>query len=341
MKKILLIGLLCMMLPSVSLAGPQWDISENSWMKLSFLGQVHYSFMDDAADESDFYLRRGRIILNGQLMDGVKMFVETDNDKHGMNGVEANTDIQDAFVDVQLGKANCWVKTGLILLPFSFESGSSAASLLGLDYNSEVVYLTNSFVWRDYGAEIHGGLGEKFAYRAGIFDGYKANEDADLRFTGHLAFNPIGKVNSDWFHAQNRLSMDNYLSIGAGYDTQNKATINKDTLVEDDSEAWVIDTQSGFDLAGYAGLTLNGAYYDWDSSIYKGNTMFVETGLLFMQKFQATVKCSQMEPDAGDDATDYTFGLHYFHIKHNLRGGIEYRTGDSSDWILAGIQFMI
>ncbi len=330
-----------MLVPGITFAGPKWDFGDDSWLKMSFLGQVHYSFLEDAADDKDFYLRRGRIILAGQIADGIKVFMETDNDKHGKTGVDSNTDIQDAFVDVRMGKMDLWVKAGLILLPFSFETCSSAASLLGIDYNAEVIKLTNSFVWRDYGAEIHGSLGDKFAYRAGVFDGYKGNDDADLRYTGHIAFNPLGNVNSGWFHSQNRLAKGNYLTLGAGYDNQGKATYNENTMKTKDSEAWVLDAQSGFDLGESVGLTLNGAYYDWDSAIYNGNTMFVETGLLFMSKFQATVKCSSQDPDSGDETTDYTYGLHYFHKKHNLQGGIEYRTGDSKDWVLVGIQFLI
>lgn len=343
MKKTLFIMLLCLGLPGASFAGPKWDIGENSWLQLSFLGQAHYSFLEDAVDEKDFYLRRGRIILSGQIMDGVKIFMETDNDNHGNDNRNetVSTDIQDAFVDIRMGKTDmCWVKAGLIMLPFSFENGSSASSLLGIDYNSEVLKLSNSFVWRDYGVELHGSFGEKFAYQAGVFDGYNANEEADLRFTGHIAFNPIGNVGSSWFHSQNRLSRGNYLSIGAGFDTQNKANIS-DTFVEYDSEAWVIDAQSGFDLGEHMGLTVNGAYYYWDNLAYEGNTMFVETGLLFLEKYQATVKWSNQDPDSGDDAVDYTYGLHYFHKEHNLRGGIEYRNGDSSDWILLGIQLLI
>jgi len=267
--------------------------------------------------------------------------METDNDKHGKTGVDSNTDIQDSFVDVRMGKMDLWVKAGLILLPFSFETCSSAASLLGIDYNAEVIKLTNSFVWRDYGAEIHGSLGDKFAYRAGVFDGYKGNDDADLRYTGHIAFNPLGNVNSGWFHSQNKLAKGNYLTLGAGYENQGKATYDTVTMKAKDSEAWVVDAQSGFDLGESVGLTLNGAYYDWDSAIYDGNTMFVETGLLFLSKIQATVKYSNQDPDSGDKIEDYTYGLHYFYKKHNLQGGIEYRTGDSKDWVLVGIQFLI
>ena len=107
---------------SMVMAGPKWEFGEDGYLKASILGQVHYSFKDNAADESDFFLRRGRLILSGQITDGVKVFLETDNDNLGRNGVSSSTDIQDAFVDFRLLKndhAEAWVSTGLILLPFS------------------------------------------------------------------------------------------------------------------------------------------------------------------------------------------------------------------------------
>lgn len=340
MNRIVCIIVALLTIPCTSFAGPKWEIGEDSWMSLSFLGQAHYSFMEDAADEKDFYLRRGRIILSGQMTDGIRFFMETDNDNHGKNGVNANTDIQDAFVDVRIGQTDHWVEAGLILLPFSFESCSSAASLLGLDYNVESVKFTNSFVWRDYGAEVHGTFLDKIDYRAGVFDGYEAYEKANLRVTGHVGVTPIGKAESSWFYSQNRLGNENYLSFGAGYDTQEKATADEAGVVSD-SDAWVVDAVSGFDLGADIGLTLNAAYYDWDNSGFKGNTIFAETGLLFIKKIQPTFKYSIQDPENGDNLTDYTVGLNYFFAKHNLRTGIEYRTGDSSDWFLAGVQFLL
>ena len=38
-----------------------------------------------------------------------------------------------------------------------------------------------------------------------------------------------------------------------------------------------------------------------------------------------------------DEIIDYTAGVHYFMKNHNLRGGLEYRWGDSADAVLAGI----
>ncbi len=345
------IGIFCLSLglvfmASTAVAGPKWEISEDSWMQLSFLGQVHYSFLDKAPDEDDFYLRRGRIILAGQIQDGVKFFVETDNDNAGKSGApEASTDIQDAWMDFRLGRlgdSEHWVQAGLILLPFSFENRSSAASLLGIDYNGEVLKFVNDFVWRDNGVEFHGNLGEKFAYRLGAFDGYESGEknpQADLRFTGHLAFNLIGKVETGWFYTNNRLGKSQYLTVGIGHDSQGDAT-DVGGVVED-SEATVVDFQSCFVFEDTPwSLTVNGAYYDWDNSDFKGDTAFLEGALLY-NKYMVTLKYSLQDQDNTEEIADTTAGLHYFIKGHNARVGLEYRWGDSNDWTLLGIQFLL
>ncbi len=336
------------MFSSPSYAGPQWDLGDDSWMKLSFLGQAHFAHLDNATVENDFYLRRGRFILTGQILDGVKFFVETDNDNAGKYGKSSSTDIQDAFIDIRIADSSHWVKGGLILLPFSMESFSSAASLLGLDYNSETIKFTNHFVWRDYGVSFHGNFGKKIAYRAGIFDGYDVagsskNPDAGLRFTGHVSYSVFGEVETGWFYTQDKLAKKgNYLTIGGGVDNQCEATAFE--AAEIDSSAWVLDFQSGFSLGntdfGAVDLTVNGAFYDWDNAVFNGTTAFVETGLR-VDKAMGTLKFSNQNPDGLDDTTDVTIGLHYFLKGHNVRGGVEFRTGDSDDMILAGIQFLL
>ncbi len=342
------IGIFCVALglvfmTSTAVAGPKWEITDDSWLKLSLLGQVHFSYMDKAVDKEDFYLRRGRIILAGQIQDGINFFVETDNDNAGKSGApEASMDIQDAWMDVRFGHSDHWVQAGLILLPFSFENRSSAASLLGIDYNAETIKFVNHFVWRDYGVEFHGNIGEKFAYRAGFFDGYESaekNPGADLRFTGHVAFNLIGKVETGWFYTNNRLGKSEYLTVGIGHDCQEDATVVGGVV--QDSEATVIDFQSGFNLGDTAyNLTVNGAYCDWDNSGFKGDTAFIEGGLLY-DKYMVTLKYSLQDEDNESSIDDFTAGLHYFIKNHNARVGLEYRWGDSNDWALLGIQFLL
>jgi hypothetical protein len=340
-------------------AGPRVNIDEQTWIELGFLGQVHATYTEGAADETDFFLRRARIVLSGQIMDGVKFFAETDNDNAGKNGVgSVSTDIQDAFLDVRLPVAtNHWIKAGLILLPFSFESRSGATTLLGNDYNAEAIKLANTFVWRDYGVEVHGHfLDQRIAYFAGVFDGYDVegstkNDDADLRVTGHLAVNVIGKAETGWFFSQNRLGKaGNYLSLGAGYDAQNDASMILPAAVEGeppstepgrvvDSENYVVDLQSGYDL-GTVGLTLNAAWYEWDNSVFEGSTAFVETGVLF-GRTMVTGKFVTQDPDVAATVQDFAVGLHFFGKGHNVRGGVEYRWGDSPDQVLVGVQFLL
>ena len=354
-------------------AGPKWDVGEDNdaWLQLSVLGQVHYQYNADAQDEEDFFLRRGRIILAGQIMDGVKFFVETDNDNAGKNGTAGvSTDIQDAFVDVRLMNlepAQLWLEAGLILLPFSFENRASAASLLGIDYNAEAIRFVNTFVWRDYGADLRGNLGKWVNYRIGAFDGYDtfaANIDTDgdgandavvakndgsaLRFTGHVAVNIIGEAENGWFFTQNQLGKATFISVGAGIDSQKDATTttpiaSPDDAVELNADAWVVDVQSGFKLGDHMAIMVNGAYYVWDNAVFEGNTAFVEAGFLVF-KAMVTAKSMVVDRDGADALVDYTGGLHYFLKGHNARAGVEYTWGDTDGTdgrVLAGLQFLL
>lgn len=363
--KLVCLGAVALVFAAVAAnAGPELKISDDSWISLSFLGQAHYRVNSDAADEEDFFLRRGRIIVQGQVQDGVKFFVETDNDNAGKNGSPAvSTDIQDAWMDYRLVKTDAveaWLQGGLMLLPFSLDNRGSAASLLGIDYNSEVIKFVNSFTWRDYGAELHGNVLKKVAYHLGVFDGYDEpnstkNNDAALRYCGHVAFNVIGEVEQGgWFYTQNRLGKvgkdnANYLILGAGLDTQDKATLNPavsgvvTNMVVRDSDAWVVDMQSSFALGDAASLLVNAGFYDWDNGAYKGTTAFVESGVL-IGKTMVTGKFSPLDPDTGANADDYTAGLHYFIKGHNARVGVEYTWGDTAatdGQILGGLQFLL
>jgi len=322
-------------------AGPKLDFGDDSWLKLGLLGQFHYSNLEDAAEEHDFYIRRLRLIMDGQIMEGVKFFAETDYPNAGKAGVTASFDVQDAFVDFQLFGSSHYVKAGLILLPFSFENRSSAASLLGIDYNSECIKFVNDFVWRDNGISFQGSFIKRVAYRLGFFDGYDntaKNPDANLRITGRVDLAVLGEVPTGWFYAQDPVNDQTYLYLGAGIDHQDKATVVAGQ--PRDNAAWVIDMQSGYQLTDLLHLIVNAAWYDWDNSNFNGEAAFVEGGLR-LDKMMGTLKYSRQNPDVGATLDDYTVGFQYNFKGNALKGGIEYRWGDSSDWWLAGLQFLI
>jgi hypothetical protein len=329
-------------------AGPRWDYEEGASLQFGMLGQFHAAMTEGAADDHDLYLRRGRLIFSGQLADGVKFFAETDNDNAGRGGTTGvATDLQDIFVDLRLG-GDHWLEAGLILLPLSFENTSSAATLLGLDYNAEVIKFTNSFVWRDQGLMLHGLFGKQVAYRAGVFDGYddggSKNPGAAPRFTGHLEFAAVGAAPNAWFHGQERLGEESYLLLGTGIDYQEKASRigyvpNANPGWTVDSRAFVLDLQSGF-TAGDMFSTFNAGWYDWDNAVFSGSTWFAEAGLR-RNRAQLTGKITARDPEIGDTVQDLTAGLHFFRLKHKLRYGVEFSTGDSPNQLLAGVQFLL
>ncbi len=329
-------------------AGPRWDYEEGASLQFAMLGQFHAAMAEGAADDHDLYLRRGRLIFSGQIADGVKFFAETDNDNAGRSGTTGvASDLQDLFVDLRLG-GDHWLEAGLILLPLSFENTSSAATLLGLDYNVEVIKLTNSFVWRDQGLMLHGLFGKQMAYRAGVFDGYEdgsgKNPEAAPRFTGHLEYAAVGAAPTAWFHGQERLGADSYLLLGTGIDYQERAS--RVGFVSGSSPGWminsrafVVDMQAGFVLEEMFG-TLNAGWYDWDNVNFAGSTWFAEAGLR-RDRVQLTGKLAVSDNDSGVTIQNLTAGLHYFRVKHKLRYGLEFSTGDSPNQLLAGLQFLL
>jgi hypothetical protein len=161
-----------------------------------------------------------------------------------------------------------------------------------------------------------------------------------------VALNVIGEAETGWFYTQNRFAKAPYLSLGGGLDTQQRATwstcTNRYDILARDSDAWVLDAQSGFALGPDLSLTVNAGIYGWDSALFTGHTGFLESGLLF-RKAMLTGKYSQVRPLYGAAAVteDYTAGLHYFLKGHQARAGVEYRWGTSPDLALLGLQFLL
>lgn len=357
-KSMVILGMSVAFGISGAFAGAKLEIEKDvSFVDVGCLGQFHYIDLEDAANGSDFYIRRARIILNGQILDGVKFFVDTDNANAGKDGMSVSTEIQDAFVDFRLLKTDMgehWLKVGLILLPFSFENRSSAASLLGTDYNAEGLKLANTFTWRDNGAELHGNLGKKFAYVAGAFDGYDIkggtkNPDSPLRYTGHVSYNILGEAETGFFFTQERLGKKgSYLAIGTGFDSQDEATLRIIAATNStpesrsliDNQAYVIDMQSGYKVTDRFMMTLNAGYFTWDNAVFEGDTVMAETGAM-LDRNQVTLKYVVQNPDEKSDVEDFTVGYNFFLKGHNARVGAEYRWGDSPDQILGGVQILL
>ena len=93
------------------------------WLGIHYLLQVRADFQEASAGDGwskDFYLRRSRIILKGQITDYISFFMETDDFNIGKTGNDVNGGnnifTQDAFVTFKVVDA-FKVSAGLMLVP--------------------------------------------------------------------------------------------------------------------------------------------------------------------------------------------------------------------------------
>lgn len=230
---------------------------DESYLKIGGLLQGWMTLTEDGAPngkdlETEFYLRRMRLMFYGQINKWVNFFVETDNPNFGKGGnLTPVTFIQDAYLEFNLHPA-IQVDVGMILVPFSHHGMQGATSLMGLDYHSSLIrYPGGSHkVWRDFGVMLRGmPLGKWLEYRVGVFNGVHGNagpknytdfsaatdprNPKDLpRITGRLTFNifeeeggaGVGGMFYDGIYLKNTdegvVSTKQVLSVGVSVDWQ-------------------------------------------------------------------------------------------------------------------------
>lgn len=282
---------------------PKLTYGPNQWLQVHFLLQAQYQSAaiwdknegetdSDATWDSTFKLRRARIILSGQVAKNVSFFVETDDYNRGGRGKAGaagssgeGTFIQDAYVDFTIAP-EFKIAMGMILLPFMHHNRQSAVSLLGVDYNVDVVKFMNHNVWRDTGIEVRGLLaGGVIDYRIGVFQGLERdldvrddggnttndnfNEDAAPRFVGRIQLN-LMDAEDGFFYSGNYLGKKKIVSFGAGIDYQNDAGIDYDYQNStprkvDNYFAWTVDLTIDYPFAPGTVFALQGAYVAIDN----------------------------------------------------------------------------
>lgn len=152
---------------------------ESTYAKIALLLQAWSVFTNEGAPDpdsldTDFYLRRMRVLLFGQLNDRINFFIETDNPDFGKQGdFSSRTFVQDAWVEFNLHGA-LQVDVGMLLVPFSHHGMQGAISLHSLDYHTGLIrYPAGShMVWRDFGVLARGMLWEdRIEYRLAVLNG--------------------------------------------------------------------------------------------------------------------------------------------------------------------------
>jgi hypothetical protein len=348
-----LLGLVLLLGSPSSVTGQaRLAVDDNTWLQIGLLAQLQFEAAERSAgvngDEwgTDFFARRIRIMGRGSVHRKVKFWFSTDVPNAGKSGVANDIIWNDGFVDFQL-LPQINIAVGRFLIPFSPDNRASAGSLLGIDYNLNLLKLptpVDRAFWRDDGIEVRGVLfGGHFEYRGGLFRGARTfnlaapgdpvvlnNPDHLLRTTGMMMVN-LADPQPGWFYNPNSLGALKVLSVGAGYDRIPNSTAGVDL-----SQAWnafVMVEQP----VGQGRLNLLAAYYHWDGPAwaggFEGETMGAQLGYLLPVnglggQWQPVVRLQRQDSDAGFTLNTLNIGLNYLVKGHAINVKLDYAIDD-------------
>ena len=332
---------------------PRLGTDENTWLQLGVLAQLQFEAAEDAGGVSadkwgyDFFARRFRVMGRGSVHQKVKFWFSTDIPNAGRAGAANGIIWNDGFIDVQL-RPEFNLAMGRFLVPFSPDNRASAGSLLGIDYNLNLLKIptfADRAFWRDDGLEARGVLlGGLIEYRGGVFHGAPSvnlaaagqpvrlnNPDHHLRTTGMLMIN-LGDAQPGWFYNPNSLGALKLLSVGAGYDR-----IPNSALDIANSEAWNVFALVDQPL-GKGRINAMAAYYKWEGPVwtggFEGETMGAQLGYLlpgeFLQgKWQPVVRFQRQDnPDAAFELNTVNLGLNFLLKGHAINFKADYAIND-------------
>jgi hypothetical protein len=203
--------------------------NEDVTFKFGVQGQLWADWTQDPsgsqAYQQNFFLRRARIIVAGDVGKDVSFFFETDDPKLGITPKNLATGfiIQDAMVEWRPAK-QLQLSGGLFIVPFTRSGLESTLSYLTLDLSPIATVnnsATQSSALRDMGFQFKGFFAkDRLHYRIGAFDGQRdANGHNSLRTTGYLQYDFFDREKGYLFSGTG-LGKAKILAVDAGFDRQ-------------------------------------------------------------------------------------------------------------------------
>jgi hypothetical protein len=290
----------------VSPAGAETVLThEDTKLQLGALLQPQGVFAQDSAPNgdpgTDFFLRRARLMLSGDLTKQISFFIDTEQVNLGKDGNwETSIYIQDAFMSLRVTpevSPGVYIDAGMIIVPFTRHSMQSAISLNGIDYHSSLIRypVASTRVWRDMGAQVRANI-DRFSFRAGVFNGVvgtnadpatnvMAKNPGDVpRVAGNARVNILGEDATTFFYPGIQFADVTVISAGVGVDWQHGAIGEPAPMSPDDHLGLAADVfaqiSTGPDQAVIAQATAV-RYADGPIATSTGYGGFVEAGYRF------------------------------------------------------------
>ncbi len=237
-KRLVFAAVFLSLVASVARADPPWVVKSadgKSSLTFGFLAQPQaewFTTADGADTAKNLFLRRLRLVFGGSATGRISFFIDTDSPNLGKatgspepeeNKSQGDIFLQDVILTWARGDA-LKIDAGMLLVPVSHNTQTSAASLLPVEYGP-FSFLhsgpTASRTGRDYGAQVRGyPFGRHLEYRAGVFQGYRGEEASEpFRVTARLVWYPF-EADTGFFYTGTTLGARRILAFGASYDRQ-------------------------------------------------------------------------------------------------------------------------
>jgi hypothetical protein len=229
-----------LLVPAAAHAQVVVKVSDTVNFRMGFQLQGWADYNQDQVSDGysqNFFLRRVRFILAGNLAKVVSFIFQTDNPRLGNapKALDAGFLVQDAFGEWKVFHNDYFIlDVGKMLVPFTRNALQSTSSHLALD-GGTWTFLQDAgagngeagdagrdvgFLCKSYLASAHREI------RAGVFDGFRAPANAGgasarnpPRFVGRIVYN-FFDTEKGYVPVGTNLGKKKILAIGGGYDTQ-------------------------------------------------------------------------------------------------------------------------
>src|SRR4051794_3021087 len=193
----------------------------------------------------DFYVRRTRLLANGDISQNFSYLLQVDNANFGKFGnFTGRAIVQDAWIGWAptgiTGGNVIYIDAGLLLIPISHHLLESTTNFITADvHTDEFRFPGNGFpALRETGVQVRGWwLDKKIGFRGGVYEGYAPvdqNGTAQVatstctvtgagcitpkrypQFAGFVNFDIIGSEEGGWLYGAYKWGKDPVLSVGA------------------------------------------------------------------------------------------------------------------------------
>jgi len=227
-----IVALAILLLPSIASAQMILKVNDNTFFRLGMQMQAWADWLQDQTGGygQNYFLRRARFQLTGQIAPDVTFFFQTDSPNLGKTSTTSTKGftgtflIQDAWFEWKFANEFA-IDAGEMIVPFSRNELTSTLSFITLDISpTSTVFATPAQTngTRDTGFMAHGYFGDgHFEYRGGVFQGVRlAGSRNSPLYAAYLQYDFFDKETGYVFAGTN-LGKKKILALSGGYQAQN------------------------------------------------------------------------------------------------------------------------